>query len=312
MDESQYEPRLPAAVQEMEDEADAFMKEATAPEESEETAVIEVVEKPQEEAVEDWQAKYEAEREAREKLSRSHEVLRGKYDTEVAPLTRKVNSLEHKLAEAEEAEKVPVTHRYTTEEQRDVMEEDVLKGVEGVSKAMAEDLVNPVRDQVKQLASDLRDSKFESALSEMVPDWRDIDRGVHRDAWLAWLGQSVPMTGSTRDAFLQQAHGRLDVDTVAGIFNQFKTDQGINGSTPTASEASPLPKLEDQVVPKAAGGGRREPSPQHKLQWSQYEAHTEKMARNKRYRESGQAQKVDDMFDEAFSRGEVEGVPDQV
>lgn len=89
---------------------------------------------------------------------------------------------------------------------------------------------------------------FWSELTAEVPDWREInaDQGFH-----SWLLDVDPLSGVTRQTYLDAAQGQLDARRVAGFF---KTWRAMNGE-PVAhsSRNAAVSQLEKQVAP---GRGR--------------------------------------------------------
>lgn len=101
--------------------------------------------------------------------------------------------------------------------------------------------LNRVAGQQQQTAN----QSFLSELSRLVPDWQAINNetGFHN-----WLLEVDPLTGSTRQQYLEDAHSQLDVNRVANFF------QAWLAANPQASDAqpttpSPASELERQVAP---------------------------------------------------------------
>lgn len=89
---------------------------------------------------------------------------------------------------------------------------------------------------------------FWSELSAEVPDWRDIN--ANQD-FHSWLLEVDPLSGVTRQTYLDAAQGQLDARRVAGFF---KTWQSLNsGSVAQSPRSAAASQLEKQVVP---GRGR--------------------------------------------------------
>lgn len=89
---------------------------------------------------------------------------------------------------------------------------------------------------------------FWSELSAEVPDWRDIN--ANQD-FHSWLLEVDPLSGVTRQTYLDAAQGQLDARRVAGFF---KTWQSLNGNSVAQSPRNvTASQLEKQVAP---GRGR--------------------------------------------------------
>ena len=89
---------------------------------------------------------------------------------------------------------------------------------------------------------------FWSELSAEVPDWRDInaDQGFH-----SWLLEIDPMSGMTRQTFLDNAQNQLDSRRVAGFFKMWQSLNG--GSVAQSPRNAAASQLEKQIAP---GRGR--------------------------------------------------------
>lgn len=96
------------------------------------------------------------------------------------------------------------------------------------------------------------EQQFWGVLAQLVPDWRDINEDP---AFQGWLLEIDPLTGSSRQAFLEQAQQNLDAHRVAHFFAQWRgggslqpaPQQGGNGQSPS--------ELELQIAPGRSRGG---------------------------------------------------------
>jgi len=89
---------------------------------------------------------------------------------------------------------------------------------------------------------------FWSELSAEVPDWRDIN--ANQD-FHNWLLEVDPLSGMSRQTFLDNAQNQLDSRRVAGFF---KTWQSLNsGSVAQQTRSAAASQLEKQIAP---GRGR--------------------------------------------------------
>lgn len=108
--------------------------------------------------------------------------------------------------------------------------------------------VQGVVPEVQKLAQGhalTQEERFFSALSTVMPDWKGInnDQRFHN-----WLLQADPMTGITRQTYLEDAQRSQDVNRVASIFNSWKELSG----TSVPAQAKPntaRSELELQVAP---------------------------------------------------------------
>lgn len=110
--------------------------------------------------------------------------------------------------------------------------------------------VLPRVEQVAQRQAVTAEQSFWSELSAAVPAWRDInaDQNFHK-----WLLDTDPLTGLTRQTYLEDAQRNLDVRRVAAFFTSW---QGLNGqSTAQPSRSASDSQLDKQVAPGRSRGG---------------------------------------------------------
>ena len=108
--------------------------------------------------------------------------------------------------------------------------------------------VVPKVESVAQRQALTAEQMFWSELSAEVPDWREInaDQGFH-----SWLLEVDPLSGMTRQTFLDGAQNQLDAHRVAGFF---RTWQSLNsGSVARPPRNAAASQLEKQIAP---GRGR--------------------------------------------------------
>lgn len=106
----------------------------------------------------------------------------------------------------------------------------------------------PIREQVGEVqkkTAQTEEERFWTSIDTAVPDWRDIDQD---QKWLEWLAEYDPMTGTTRQESLDNAHASLDAARVAAIFKVFK-----GGFKPEQPAPQPIntkrEELQRQVAP---------------------------------------------------------------
>lgn len=110
--------------------------------------------------------------------------------------------------------------------------------------------VLPRVEQVAQRQAVTAEQAFWSELSAAVPAWRDInaDQNFHK-----WLLDTDPLTGLTRQTYLEDAQRNMDVRRVAAFFTSW---QGLNGqSTAQPSRSASDSQLDKQVAPGRSRGG---------------------------------------------------------
>jgi hypothetical protein len=121
------------------------------------------------------------------------------------------------------------------------------------------DVTGRVVPQVQDIATrqyHSAEQNFWGILSQLVPNWREINDDPNFQGWLLEID---PLTGSSRQAFLERAQQSLDAHRVAQFFMQW-TGGGVpqpaprsggNGSSPSALEMQVAPGRSRSSVPTA-------------------------------------------------------------
>jgi len=108
--------------------------------------------------------------------------------------------------------------------------------------------VVPKVDSVVQRQALNAEQVFWSELSAEVPDWREINAEQNFHSWLLEID---PLSGRTRQTFLDDAQSQMDSRRVAGFF---KTWQSLNGNSVAQQTRNvAATQLEKQIAP---GRGR--------------------------------------------------------
>jgi hypothetical protein len=95
------------------------------------------------------------------------------------------------------------------------------------------------------------EQNFWSSLSSTVPNWRAIND--HPD-FQSWLLETDPLSGLTRQTYLDDAQRNLDHIRVAGFFSSWSSATGAAVAQPQPSAA--ISELEKQIQPgKSRSGG---------------------------------------------------------
>lgn len=110
--------------------------------------------------------------------------------------------------------------------------------------------INSVVPQVQRVAQQQAQSteeRFWMTLSERIPDWQKINNNPNFQTWLLDID---PLTGNTRQAYLDQAQKQLDPNRVISIFNMYGSGGGAaNGAQASAQSTRSASELERQVSP---------------------------------------------------------------
>ena len=201
--------------------------------------------------------------------------LQGMYNADVPRLTAENQALAARLTQMEgliatmqtapvpEVEpETPAASLLTAEEVEEYGESiDIMRKV-------SQEIVGPYQDQiitlettiaelrgqivprVEQLASQqtqTAEQLFWSNLLEQAPDWREINDSQDFQTWLLEID---PLSGLTKQTYLEDAQRQLDAPRVAGFFNSWAKATGTVVVQPSGD--APLTELEKQVVPGKA------------------------------------------------------------
>ncbi len=142
--------------------------------------------------------------------------------------------------------------RRVSREQADAMASEI-ESLKNTIRQMQTTVV-PRMEQVATAQAQTAEQSFWSTLNVLVPDWQAInnDTGFH-----AWLLEPDPLSGSTRQHYLEAAHKALDVNRVARFFTTWKGNSGQSSAQPANRVVQD--ELSKQVSP---GRGRAAPTPQ--------------------------------------------------
>lgn len=222
----------------------------------------------------------EAER-PKEDFEQKYRTLQGMYNAEIPRLNAerrelhaKVAQLEQLIAEMPRSAPQPAEQeepeRYVTDSDVDEYGDsiDVMRRVTREENlelrrqlaAMQQQLQSvqalaPRVEQVAQTQTRSTEQAFWSRLSELIPNWRDINEN---DQFKNWLLDIDPLSGISRQAYLEDAHRNFDVDRVAGFFRTWSQLTGAAQPTQKGRSAS---QLEQQVSPgrsKSTGAPQQE------------------------------------------------------
>jgi hypothetical protein len=118
------------------------------------------------------------------------------------------------------------------EDQATTIVSTVLKAAKKEVQAAIEAEVKPLRDQRQaetQAAAEAVNTQFMDKLTELFPDWADVDQDP---IWHAHLAENDPATGIQRQVILQHHHSRNDAGKVAKMFEAFANLQSPVAVTP--------------------------------------------------------------------------------
>ena len=238
--------------------------------EAEATETVPAADSVEEVAVESSGEHSEGSQEKSTNWQQKYKTLQGMYNAEVPQLKQlvqeqgaKINQFEQLMAtinqqkqqqqqapqpmlsekEVEEyGESIDIMRKVTKEETGNLL------GEVSALKAQIAQMAQNTVPQVQQLANQVGDTQeqlFWSKLATVVPNWQELNEDENFQNWLLEVD---PLTGMARQAYLEDAQRRYDVDRVAAFFTTW-SDLNGNGSAQQVKSTNQN-ELKQQVAPK--------------------------------------------------------------
>lgn len=229
-----------------------------------------------------------------ETLLQKYRTLQGMYNAEVPRLTRdnremakRLEQLEKLLSDvsaqqAKPAAAQPVPERYVSEEDvaeygesldvmRKVTKEELaplmakLSNLDKVIQSLQKDVV-PKVEAVSQRQAASSEQQFWQTLTSRVPNWREVNDNPDFQSWLL---ERDPLTGLSRQTYLEDAQQALDAGRVVNFFTTWMQQNGVEATAQTsgAQKRSAGSELEKQVAPGRSRNSGTPSSKKGKL-WS--------------------------------------------
>lgn len=148
----------------------------------------------------------------------------------------------------EYGESIDVMRRVSTEVLYPVM--DRLSQLENTLQQMQATVV-PQVTAVSQRQQVSAEQQFWSDLSTYVPNWQEINGN---ESFQNWLLEIDPLTGNTRQAYLEQAQHGLDAYRVSAFFRTWLESSGQASVAQTSQPTPATNELERQVTPGRTRG----------------------------------------------------------
>jgi hypothetical protein len=114
--------------------------------------------------------------------------------------------------------------------------------------------VVPRVEQIANQQAQSAEQSFWSSLQSTVPNWREVNDS---EAFQSWLLETDPLSGLTRQTYLDDAQRNMDVTRVASFFQSWQSATGASVAQPNRTASNS--ELEMQVTP---GKGRTSGAPQ--------------------------------------------------
>ena len=112
--------------------------------------------------------------------------------------------------------------------------------------------VVPQVQQVKQQQKTTSEKQFWDVLNREVPNWNEINSNPDFQSWLLEVD---PLTGISRQTYLEDAQRKQDAGRVINFFNAFAKVSGVDNSARDKS-ATQSAELQKQVAPKRGRAGQ--------------------------------------------------------
>lgn len=124
-----------------------------------------------------------------------------------------------------------------------------LAELEATIAQLSSNIVPQVQNVARRQAQSAEEN-FWNGLAAAVPDWQQTN---NRPDFQAWLLEVDPLTGGTRQSFLERAQEKLDVGRVVAFFRAFE-QQSVPPVNTNAQPTRQASELEKQIAPGRARG----------------------------------------------------------
>lgn len=206
-------------------------------------------------------------------LEQKYKTLQGMYNAEVPrlnadkrELAERVSNLEQLLSTASQpitlqAPEPEAVNLITDQDMEDYGDSiDVMRRVNQEENNAANQRISQLEQMLNNLQSNVipkvdtlanqqahsSEQTFWSELSSEVPQWRDINENPDFQTWLL---STDPLTGISRQTYLEDAQSNFDARRVANFFSSWGEQNGMSEQAQPASNASNTSQLEKQVAP---------------------------------------------------------------
>ncbi len=218
-------------------------------------------EQPTEEAALEEATPADDSKDVTDDFKQKYSTLRGKYDAEVPRLHQQVRDLTDQLssirkdmeaAKKAESEKPVEDISYITDADREEYGDDLIDFQRRVAKEVSQQyekrfeqqakVIDDLRKQVTNTGDQVGEMGFTQKLSNLVPDFDQLDND---DRWVAWLNEYDPMTRGPRRDQAQAAFNSGDAEAVAHYVSLFRESVAPKEQGKSVRQA----ELEKQVTP---------------------------------------------------------------
>jgi hypothetical protein len=204
---------------------------------------------------------------ADDQLEHRYKVLQGKYNSEVPRLASENRELKAQLQSlTEQVEKLKAAPPEPLVKPEEI--EEYGEGLVDLARRIAREELMQKDSEIESLKSKIEslsnvttqkvESDFFKSLTEMVPDWKEVNQDPK---FLTWLDEVDELTGQTKQDLLTAAERARDAVRTAKFFTAFK-------KTSSSWAASSAQSLESQVAPATS---QNSPAPPSKKVWTRGE-----------------------------------------
>ena len=227
-----------------------------------------------------------------------YKTLQGMFNAQVGKLQQELREAREEMqrlksapepqpAPATPSPQAPVSERYVTDKDEQEFGADTIDLIRRAAREEFAGQLTAERDRVAKLEAALRtlqtdvipkvekvastqqvtvEQAFWRDLSTAVPDWQVIndDPSFHQ-----WLLEVDPLTGASRQSYLEAAHSRFDVGRVAQFFSIWKASAEPAPVAVAPKKPPVAAELEKQIAPGRGRGG--DPPAQEKKTYSRVE-----------------------------------------
>ena len=196
-----------------------------------------------------------------DEFEQKYKTLRGKYDAEVPRLHSQVKDLTTQLqqlsasleAKSKEPTKPKEKVSYVTDEDRAEFGEELIEVQRRVAKEVSQDyeerfeqqqmIIENLQKQLKDTGSQVGEMNFTQKLTQLVPDFPQVDKD---ERWIAWLNEYDPILRGPRRDQAAAAFSAGDAEAVKHYVDLFK--QTLAPAEPEERQTRQA-ELEKQVTP---------------------------------------------------------------
>lgn len=196
----------------------------------------------------DWQQKYKSLQGMFAQKTGELQAQNKQYESQFAQMQKQIDALSQTRKQDEQKANATADPKDVENFGADLIEmvqryaERVFQGMAdqfGGKAAELDGRLSSLEQQVTGVATRTNtnlEQQFYATLNTLVPDWEQVNQDSR---WLAWLADTDPVYGAPRQAALDDAHQRMDVQRVANVFKAFKAAHPVKQPSSMANQVAP-------------------------------------------------------------------------